>query len=176
MSGVPGLATARLILRAHRVSDFPALNAMWSDPAIYRHITGRSSTPEESWARLLRYAGHWPLMAYGCWAVEEKSTGRFIGDMGFADYHRDIDPPFGGTPELGWVLASAAHGQGYASEALGAIVAWGDANLGQPRTACLIAPDNTASLRVAGKIGFVETGRTTYKGEPTIIFHRSAMR
>lgn len=170
------METTRLLLRPHRLSDFPALHAMWTDPAIYRHITGKPSTPEESWTRLLRYAGHWALMEYGYWAVEEKSSRRFIGEMGFADYHRDIEPHFGETPELGWVLASQEHGKGYATEALRAIIAWGDANLRHPRTACMIAPENAASLHVATKIGYIETCRAAYKGEPSIIFHRSAMR
>lgn len=172
----PVLETARLLLRPHRLSDYPALHAMWADPAVYCHITGKPSTPEEAWARLLRYAGHWALMDYGYWAVEKKSTTSFIGEMGFADYHRDIDPPFGDTPELGWALASHAHGKGYATEALLAIAAWGDENLPHPKTACMIAPENTASLHVATKIGFVETGRATYKSEPSIIFHRLAIR
>jgi RimJ/RimL family protein N-acetyltransferase len=60
----PRLETERLVLRAHRVEDFPDLAALWSDPLVTRFISGVPQTPEESWSRLLRYAGHWLLLGY----------------------------------------------------------------------------------------------------------------
>ena len=44
-------------------------------------------------------------MGFGFWALEEKATGAFAGEMGFAEFKREIDPPILGTPEIGWVLA-----------------------------------------------------------------------
>ena len=172
MTAIERIETHRLILRGHTLEDFDALHAMWSEPTVFRHITGRPSTREEAWSRLLRYSGHWALLGYGYWAVEERATGSFVGEMGFADFHRDIVPPLEGRPELGWILKKSAHGKGYATEALTAIAAWGDAHFGGKDTACMIAPENTASIRVAKKIGFVEKLQTTYKGEPTLIFYR----
>ena len=172
MIKAPLQKTDRLILRRHKVGDFMALHEMWTEPAVYRHIMGRPSTREESWSRLLRYIGHWSLLGYGYWAVEERASGTFIGETGFADYHRDIDPPLDGRPELGWILKTSAHGKGYATEALTAISAWGDAHFDGKETACIIAPENTASIRVAEKIGFKEKLRTTYKGDPTLVFYR----
>ena len=67
-------------------------------------------------------------MGFGHWAVEEKASGDFIGDLGFADFKRDIQPSIQGLPELGWVLASRAHGKGYATEAVRAAIAWGAAH------------------------------------------------
>ena len=67
---------------------------------------------------------------------------------------------------LGWVLAAEAHGKGYASEALAAICAWGRGHFGEHRCACIIAPENAASIRVAAKAGFRLSGRTTYHDEP----------
>lgn len=166
------LKTERLILRKHNIEDFMALHEMWAEPAVYQHIIGRPSTREESWSRLLRYIGHWSLLGYGYWAVEERASGGFIGEMGFADYHRDIDPPLDGRPELGWILKTSAHGMGFATEALSAIAAWGDAHFGGKETACMIAPENTASIRVAEKTGFREKLRTIYKGDATLIFYR----
>ena len=168
------IETERLLLREHTLQDFDALHAMWSEPAVYRHIIGRPSTREEAWNRLLRYSGHWRLLGYGYWVVEERATAAFVGEMGFADFHRDMDPPLEGRPELGWILKKSAHGKGYATEALTAIAAWGDAHFGEKETACMIAPENTASIRVAEKIGFVEKLQTTYKGEPTLVFYRQA--
>jgi RimJ/RimL family protein N-acetyltransferase len=170
----PVISTARLTLRAHETHDYAALHAMWSEPQVHEFITGRPPTPEESWGRLLRYAGHWKLLGYGYWAVEERATGRFVGEMGFADYHRNKMAALKDTPELGWVLSTIVHRRGYATEALAAITQWGDRNFKAKRTACIIAPENTASLRVAKKLGFVEDRRTTYNGDPTILLYRTA--
>jgi RimJ/RimL family protein N-acetyltransferase len=169
---VPVLETERLLLRAHRIADFDASAAMWGDPVVTRYIGGKPSTREDVWSRLLRYAGHWPLLGYGYWAIEDKSFGRFIGEAGFADFKRDITPPLGDDPEIGWALTPAAHGKGYATEIVTALVEWGDANLSSKRTVCLIHPDNSPSIYVAKKCGYKEFARTTYKGQPTILFRR----
>jgi RimJ/RimL family protein N-acetyltransferase len=172
LNKVPILETARLILRGHRLEDFAGCAALWADPIVTRHITGKPSTPEESWARLLRYVGHWTLHGYGFWVIEEKSTGAYIGEAGFADFKRQMEPLLGDTPEIGWVLSSASHGKGYATEAVQAVVAWGDAQWGQRPTVCIVAPENLASLHVARKCGYRERERGTYRGEPTLIFER----
>jgi RimJ/RimL family protein N-acetyltransferase len=85
---IPILETGRLTLRGHRLQDFPASAAMWADPNVTRHIMGKPCSEEESWSRMLRYLGHWSLAGYGYWLVEEKATGRFVGEVGFADYKR----------------------------------------------------------------------------------------
>lgn len=173
MTAIPRLETSRLILREHALQDFDALYAMWREPAVYRYIIGRPSTREEAWNRLLRYSGHWALLGYGYWVVEERATGDYMGEMGFADFHRDMDPPLADRPELGWAIRSAGHGKGYATEALRAITAWGDAHFAGKETAAIIAPENIASIRLAEKLGFVKTLEIAYKGEPTLVFHRS---
>jgi RimJ/RimL family protein N-acetyltransferase len=169
---VPELRTDRLLLRGHSLDDFPFLSAMWADPNVTRFIREKPFTHEESWARLLRYRGHWSLLGYGYWALSEKSTGIFVGEAGFGDFHRDIEPSLDATPEIGWVLNRNAHGKGYATEAVRAIVAWGDSHFHARRTACIIAPQNLASIRVAEKNGYSEMLRTTYHGNPTILFKR----
>lgn len=173
MTIAPVLMTPRLRLRPHRISDFAALHAMWTSPEVYRHITGRPPTQEKSWARLLRYHGHWSMLGFGFWAVEDMTGGHFIGEMGFADFHREIDPPFGDTPEMGWALAPAFHRRGYGFEALSAVLAWGRNNLSAPRYACMISPANTASLALAARLGFEATTQTNYHGEPALILHRT---
>jgi RimJ/RimL family protein N-acetyltransferase len=169
---VPAIETKRLTMRGHRLNDFSDCAAMWADPIVTRHIGGKPFSREEVWARLLRYVGHWSLMGFGYWAIEEKDTGSFVGELGFADYKRDIEPSLNGVPELGWVLASRVHGKGYATEAVRAAVAWGEARFGSARTVCLIHPENLASIRVAQKCGYQESQQAAYKGQPTIIFAR----
>jgi RimJ/RimL family protein N-acetyltransferase len=111
-------------------------------------------------------------MGYGYWMAVEKATGRFVGDVGFADFKRAIEPSLKGIPESGWVLSPHAHGMGYATEAVQAILAWGDAHFRLARTACIIQPENTASIRVAEKCGYKELTRTKYKGHDVLMFVR----
>src|SRR5260221_8660924 len=120
MAGV--IETARLALRRHRRDDLDACAAMWGDPIVTRHIGGKPFSAEEVWARLLRYAGHWSLMGFGYWVIEEKSSGRFVGEVGVADLKRTIAPSFGGAPEIGWALSAWAHGAGFATDAVGAAI------------------------------------------------------
>lgn len=169
---VPTLETERLKLRGHRLDDFKHCAAMWADPNVTRFIGGKPLSEEESWRRMLGYIGHWSLLGFGYWMAEEKATGKFVGEIGFADYKRDLEPSLKGTPEIGWVLASQAHGRGYATEAVRAAVDWGDAHFPKARTACIIAPENVASVRVAVKCGYREFARATYKAHPTVVYVR----
>lgn len=168
----PTLETRRLCLRVHSVSDFEDCAAMWSDPQVMRYLSGRPFTREESWARLLRYVGHWQLLGFGFWAVRETTTGRFVGEVGLADFRRDLQPSIDGAPEIGWVLSPWAHGNGFATEAARAALDWADRRFGPLRTACIIHPENSASLRVAYKCGYSEFARTAYKDSPVILFER----
>jgi RimJ/RimL family protein N-acetyltransferase len=174
IDSAPPIDTARLTLRGHKAGDIDESAALWADPMVVRHIGGRPFSREESWTRLLRYAGHWALLGFGYWVVRERSSGRFVGEVGLADYRRDLVPAIEGTPEAGWVLAPWAHGQGFAGEALGAALAWIDGVFRAPRTVCIIDPGNAASLRVAARAGYRELVRTAYKGEPTILHERAA--
>lgn len=169
---VPVIETERLLLRCHRADDLAACASMWADPAVTRYLGRDPLTPEEVWARLLRYVGHWALLGFGFWAVEEKESGHFVGDLGFMDFKRDLEPSLDGVPEIGWILASQAHGKGYATEAVRAAVAWGESRFRSTRTACIINPENLASIRVAEKCGYEESLVTSYHGHPVVLFLR----
>jgi RimJ/RimL family protein N-acetyltransferase len=166
------LETERLCLRPQRVGDLADSWFMWSSPDVVRHISGKPSTREEAWARLLRNVGHWTLMGYGPWAVQRRDTGEYIGEVGFFNLERDLEPGFDGLPEMGLVLSLAAQGRGFATEAVRAALAWADANFDQRGTACIIAPENAASIRVAGKSGFRQKMIGKYREAPTLIFER----
>jgi RimJ/RimL family protein N-acetyltransferase len=146
---------------------------MWADPAVVQYISGKPSTRAQTRARMLTYAGLWSVLGYGYWAIEDRATGKFVGDVGLADFHRVIEPPIEGTPEAGWVLTPQFYGKGYATEAVRAVLAWADASLDYDRTVCIVAPENLASVRVAEKAGYVETAIATYNGEPTMVFVRA---
>jgi RimJ/RimL family protein N-acetyltransferase len=170
---IPRLVTPRLILRAHRAEDFPAMADMWADPVVTRFILGPPSSAEATWSRLLRYAGHWQMLGYGYWALECRETGAFLGEAGLADYHRAFDPPEAvSAPEAGWVLAAHAHGRGLATEAVAAVLAWADATLAAPATCAIFAPEHGASVAVARKLGFGADRMTVYNGNPTLRLDR----
>jgi RimJ/RimL family protein N-acetyltransferase len=147
---------------------------MWSDPAVVRYTIGEPSPPQRTWIRLLAYRGHWALLGFGYWAVEERTSGRYIGELGFADFKRDVVPSIAGEPELGWALDPQFHGKGYATEALRAAVAWGDHHLAQRRTFCIIHRDNHRSFRVAEKLGYKIFCDAAASGGSTTILTRTA--
>ena len=156
----------------HGLDDFDDSAAMWGDPAVTRHIGGKPFTREECWARLHRYAGHWALLDFGYWVVREKATSRFVGEVGLADFRRDVESTRFEGPEAGWVLAPWSHGRGFATEAVRAVVAWGETRFGSARSVCMIDPGNAPSIRVAEKCGYRDYARATYKGGPAILFER----
>ena len=169
---IPLIETPRLLLRGHYPADLAASLAMWQEPAFYQYLGGQPLPEEEVWTKMLRHLGIWTLCGYGFWAVEEKATGHYLGVVGFGDWQRSITPSLKGVPEVGWVLAPHSHGQGYATEAMQAALAWADAHFHQPRTVCLIHPDNLPSLRLAAKLGYHEFARAPYKGHPGVLLER----
>jgi len=167
------IETARLVMRLHELGDFDASAAMWADPEVVRYISGVPATREQSWARILRYSGHWTLLNYGYWLVEERETGEFVGEVGFADYHRAMQPSLDGMPELGWVLARSAQGKGYATEAVRAALCWGETHFApSTQIASMIAPENVASVRVAKKCGFRFWQDARYQNDPVLLYIR----
>lgn len=169
---VPTLTTARLTLAAPQLSDFEDSLAMWADPLVIRHVGGRPFTEEESWTRLMRARGLWEVLGYGYWAVRETSTGRYVGEVGFGDLRRDLEPSLYGLPEMGWVLAAWAHGHGFGTEAVRAGLAWIDEALAPPVVPCIIDVENTPSIALASKVGFVLKTHASYKRAPIVVMER----
>jgi RimJ/RimL family protein N-acetyltransferase len=168
----PVIETERLKLRKHQIEDLPDAAKMWADPLVTRFIGGKPFTRQQTWAKILTYTGHWDLLGFGYWAIEEKASGKFIGEAGFADFKREMTPSIEGIPELGWVLSPKAHGRRYSTEALRAILDWADIYLESKRTICIIRPEHAVSIRVAEKCGYREILRAIYTGEPTVLFER----
>jgi RimJ/RimL family protein N-acetyltransferase len=168
----PVLRTDRLTLRGHSIDDFAKSAALWADPDVVRHIGGKPSTREESWSRLLRYAGLWRLLGFGYWVVEETSTGRFVGEVGVADFGREIEPSLSGAPEAGWALATWCHGRGFGTEVVSAVLAWLDSHPDHRRSVCMISPENVASVRLAEKVGFRQFAEASYRGNQVHVFER----
>jgi RimJ/RimL family protein N-acetyltransferase len=171
LTRAPRIETERLILRAHSNEDFDDCAALWGSVEVTRFIGGTPRPPQDAWFRILRYAGHWTLLNYGFWAIVDKASGSFLGEGGFSDFRRGIDA-LDAVPEMGWALMPDAWGRGIAKEAVAAFADWGDRNFDVSETACIISPDNRASIRVADFIGFSPVDEITYDGTPTTIFKR----
>lgn len=170
----PRLETQRLVLRAHTLDDFASYAAERADPDVMRHLgKGDVLNEEEAFKGFLSIAGHWALMGYGNWAVEEKASERRIGNVGFAEKKRPATHPASGAPEMGWALASSAHGKGYASEAVMAALGWARGRFGAgTRVVCVISTDNKASVRVAEKAGFKQFATASRYGLGRLVFER----
>ena len=172
VSEAPVLETERLVIRPFRVTDLEAMAASLADPEVVRHLSGTPQSREEAWRRMLASPGLWTLLGYGYWAVERRSDGAWLGQVGFADFKRDMTPSIEGLPEMGWIFARHAQGQGYASEAVAAALAWADTALRAREIVAIIAPENAPSIRVAEKAGFDEIVEARYRDETILLLRR----
>ncbi|HEX6377327.1 MAG TPA: GNAT family N-acetyltransferase [Allosphingosinicella sp.] len=168
----PVLETPRLHLRPYCASDLDAQAAAMADAGVVRHLGGSPFSREDSWRRMLAAPGLWMLLGYGYWVVERRSDGAYLGQVGFADFKREMIPNIEGLPEMGWIFAPRAQGQGYATEAALAALAWADEALGPREIVAIISHGNEASIRVAEKGGFSVREDAVYKGEPILLFRR----
>jgi RimJ/RimL family protein N-acetyltransferase len=155
------------------LEDYPASAAMWGDANVVRYISGTPSSAQQSWMRVLSYAGHWQLLGFGYWVIEETASRVFAGEVGFADFKRGVDPSLEGIPEIGWALTSDMQGRGLGTEAVRAAVAWSDRNRRWQQTTCLIREANALSIRVATKCGYTELRRFEHGGNRTALFTRA---
>ena len=169
---IPTVETARTTLRAHQPGDFEAYARMWAEPEVTRFIGGQARSRTESWARFLRHAGMWRMLGFGFWAIEEKASGRFVGEAGFHDLKREMTPPLEGMAEAGWALVPEAHGRGLATEVVSAVLAWGDEVLPHLPKVCIIEPEHLASIGVAKKCGFRNPVEAQFAGGTVLLFER----
>lgn len=140
------ITTERLLLRGWKQSDFEAFAAFHASPSLTRYIGG-PLTREQSWRRLASLAGHWVLLGFGYWALEERNSGDFVGSVGlwFSDGWPEM--------ELGYWLVPEKHGFGYATEAGAAARDHAWDVVGAESLVSYINPKNDASKKVAGRLG-----------------------
>lgn len=137
----PEFITERLRLRHFIADDLPALLQCWCPIPI----------PVEQYRRQLTVMTQWLLNGYGYWAVVRKNDNEFLGAVGFQQQRKVV--PAIHLPEAGWSLLPRWQGRGYATEAMGPVMAW--ANKAMPHgVCCLIEPDNAASHALARRLGF----------------------
>jgi RimJ/RimL family protein N-acetyltransferase len=146
----PFIETARLVLRPWRSSDIAANTAMLSDPGTARFITpdGKAITSElGGWRNAAIIAGHWALHGFTMFAVEEKSSGKYVGRVG------PWCPPGWPGFEVGWGIAKEFRGKGYAVEAARASIDWAFATFETEEIIHCIDLVNKPSQAVARRLG-----------------------
>jgi len=148
MTAAPVLETERLILRPHRMEDFPAMAAFLASDA--SRFLGGPYDAERAWQALGADVGAWELMGFGAWAIEEKSSGAFAGQISLNC------PPHFPEREIGWLLFAGFEGRGYATEGALAVRVFAYNTLGWPTAVSYVNPDNTRSIAVARRLGCTE--------------------
>jgi RimJ/RimL family protein N-acetyltransferase len=165
------ITTARLVMQPTSRADFDDYARTMTEAAVMRFFGAQPMSRTDVWTRILAQVGHWTLFDYGYW-VARSHDGRFVGNIGFGQLERGVTPDLGDTPELGYILASWAHGKGYASEAVQAAHDWLYGAKGKQRTVAIIHPDNVASIKLAQKFGYKDYARSTFKDSPTVLYER----
>jgi ribosomal-protein-alanine N-acetyltransferase len=156
----------RLLIRPFVAdTDSDAMLDVYGDPEVMRFIPGGAlSDIAAVRATLETHARAQQTQGFSCWSVVERETGRVIGDAGFGIF----EPT--GDIELGYTLARNCWGRGYATEAASACLAAGLTHLVPTRIIAVVDEENTASLRVAERIGMVRIETVEVHGRPHSLF------
>ena len=140
------IETQRLILRLPRPEDFDRYAEMHADEETARHIGG-AMPRAAGWRKFLQMPGAWAMQGYAMFSVVEKSSGKWIGQVG------PWQPEGWPGTEVGWAFHRDSWGKGYAREGAIATVDWAFANLGWTEVIHSINPENTASQALAKRLG-----------------------
>jgi RimJ/RimL family protein N-acetyltransferase len=144
--------TPRLVLRKPALEDAEAIFSRYaSDPEVTRFLSWPRHESVDATRAFLEFSNTaWERWPAGPYLVESRKDGRLLGGTGFAF-------ETAGQAATGYVLAKDAWGQGYATEALQAIVEIAR-GIGVHRLHAVCHPENRASQRVLDKCGFVREG------------------
>jgi RimJ/RimL family protein N-acetyltransferase len=162
---VPHLQTERLLLRQYRRADFEDFVAHLTNPVSSAHFA--PADRPAAWRIFCSQAGLWLLDGAGWWAVEERQTGKLVGNVG-AFFREEAT-----VMELGWNTYSDFWGQGFANEAAAAALHYALEIRGEPKVRALIASANESSVRVAKRIGMTYESETEMHGKTVGIYTRA---
>jgi ribosomal-protein-alanine N-acetyltransferase len=140
------METARLRLRPIRHEDAEAIFEYASDPLVTQYLPWRPHQSLQDTYAFLATRQEWPDVLP--WGIEHKSDGKLIGSCGF--HHWSLEHA---RAEIGYVLSRRYWGQGYMTEAVRAVVAYGFETMLLNRIEALCRPPNVASARVLEKSG-----------------------
>ena len=151
------LETERLFLRHLTPDDDTFILELLNEPGFLENIGDRQvRTLEEA----RRYVADGPAASYaqhgfGLWWVGLKATAEPVGICGLIK--RDVLD----HPDIGYAFLARFSGQGFASEAGAAVLAYGRNALGLTRIVAITKPDNDGSIRLLEKIGLKFDGMVT---------------
>ncbi|MFN4155035.1 MAG: GNAT family N-acetyltransferase [Paracoccaceae bacterium] len=141
----PVLHTQRLVLRPPVMADFPAYAAFWASERT-RYMGGPRDA-SGAWFWFCHDVAQWALLGHGALMLDHRETGATVGQVGI-----NAGPEFPET-ELGWFVYAGHEGQGFATEAAGALRDWAFASLPVESLVSYTDADNAASIRVAQRLG-----------------------
>ena len=147
----PTIETERLILRPWLARDLAPFAALNADPAVMRHFPAALSRAESD-AYVTRLIERGARDGFGFLAVERREDGAFIGMVGLASVGF---APLAPAVEIGWRLARAHWGQGYATEAAAGWLDHAFGWLGLPEVVAMAVPANAPSHAVMRRLGMV---------------------
>jgi [ribosomal protein S5]-alanine N-acetyltransferase len=149
------LRTQRLLLRPFQAGDHAAVHAFAADPQVVRWMDWGPNTPEETSIFLgisLQSENETPRTHYR-FAVVRSADNALIGS---AELH--VESPEHRRGAMGYLIATPAQGQGFATEAARAVLTFGFEQAGLHRIAATCDPENAGSARVLEKIGMRREG------------------
>ena len=164
------LYTERLWLRVPAPQDAEDLYDLFADAEVMQGLgKERVSAVEDVRAIIEGMIGGWRTDGVGAFILETAASDpQVVGQAGVMIFDtRDWTPSTWAhagrhaQPELGWALARAFWGHGYATEAAAAIRDWAQKRPHVERLVSLISPDNVRSQRVAERLGAIPTETVT---------------
>ncbi len=144
------IRTERLILRPWRAEDLEPFAALNADPDVMEFLPG-ALTRTQSDALVRRVERHFAEHGFGFWTVTTIDQQEFVGLTGLAIV--GFEAPFTPAVEVGWRLARAQWGNGYATEAATAALEYGFERLGLEEIVSFTVPDNVRSRAVMERLG-----------------------
>lgn len=146
------LETPRLRLRYWRDEDREPYAALNADPVVMEHFVAPLSRAESD-GHADRIEAAFAEHGWGLWAAERKDSRAFIGFIGLGI--PGFEAPFLPSVEVGWRLAHAHWGQGFAPEGAREVLRVAFTDLDLPEVLSFTAVGNVNSRRVMEKIGLV---------------------
>ena len=170
------LTTPRLRLEPYTDAHLDALNALNSDPDVYRYLSGKPETRDETQAVIERVKARWIEIGYSWWALMDRTSGELVGAGCLQNLRREKTPlPDPTCPlEIGWRLRQDRWGRGLASEAAAAIADFGFQTRGANELLAVCFPENAASARVMARIGMQPQGLEHWYGRDMTTYRITA--
>ncbi len=145
----PVLSTPRLILRDLRPTDLNDLHEYASDPQIDHYTPWEHyKSFDEARENLNEFLEEYEKDGFGAWGIEHRADKKLIGIINTSIPHRAHR-----RVEMGYTIARAYWGQGYATEAVQALIQFGFEKMDLVRIEAVLLPENLASARVLEKSG-----------------------